>query len=87
MFYKIGVLEFFSKFTRKHLRRSLVLNKITGLYPATLLKEKTPIQVFSDECWKIQKPPGDCFCSSEKHFTTKIVKSPLEIAKKVGNRL
>ena len=30
-------------------------NKVIGFYPATSLKERTPIQVFSDEFCKILK--------------------------------
>ena len=38
VFYKIGVPKIFVNFTGKHLCRSLFLNKITGIRPATLLK-------------------------------------------------
>ena len=64
-----------------------LFNKVTDLYPATLLKEKTPMQVFSDEFCKIHEirfyrtPPGDFFYT-KIYFTTKIVKSPLEKEKK-----
>ena len=40
MFCKKGVLRDFSKFTGKHLCRSLFFNKVAGLRPATLLKKK-----------------------------------------------
>ena len=40
MFYKISVFKNFAKFTRRHLCRSLFLNKDAGLGPATLLKKK-----------------------------------------------
>ena len=40
MFCKKGVLRNFSKFTGKHLCRSLFFNKVAGLRPATLLKKK-----------------------------------------------
>ena len=30
-----------------------IFNKVTGLYPATSLKERTPTQVFSDEFCEI----------------------------------
>ena len=49
-------------------------NEVTGLYPATSLKESTPAQVFSGEFCEILKtlfyrtPPGDYFCSTEKMF-------------------
>ena len=35
-----GVLRNFAKFTGKHLCQSLLLNKVTGLRPATLLKKR-----------------------------------------------
>ena len=37
---KKGALIDFTKFTGKHLRQSLFLNKVTGLRAATLLKKK-----------------------------------------------
>ena len=37
---KKGALINFTKFTGKHLRLSLFLNKVTGLRAATLLKKK-----------------------------------------------
>ena len=49
MFSKIGILKKFSKIHRKTPLPETLFNKVTGHYPATLLKEKTPIQVFSDE--------------------------------------
>ena len=49
MFYKIGVLKFFFKIHKKTPVLESLFNKVTDLYPTTLLKEKTPIQVFSDE--------------------------------------
>ena len=60
------------------------------LYPAILLKEATPAQVFSDDFCDVRKtlfyraPPRNCFCSTEKYFTDKIVKSPLR-EEKNGN--
>ena len=44
---KKGALINFTKFTGKHLRQSLFLNKVTGLRAATLLKKETLAQVFS----------------------------------------
>ena len=38
--YRKGVLRNFVKFTGKHLCRSLVLNKVAGLRPVTLLKKR-----------------------------------------------
>ena len=40
VFCKNWVLRNFAKFTRKHLCQSLVLNKVAGLRPATLLKKR-----------------------------------------------
>ena len=37
---KEGVFRNFAKFTGKHLRQSLFLNKVAGLRPATLLKKR-----------------------------------------------
>ena len=47
MFYKEVIL----KIQRK--APVMEFNIVTGLYPATLLKEKTPMQVFSDEYCEI----------------------------------
>ena len=52
MFSEVGILKTFAKFTRKHLRWSLFLNKFAGLkfaalQPATLFKKKTQAQVLS----------------------------------------
>ena len=67
VFCKKGLLKNFTKFTAKDLRQSLFLNKVTGLRPATLLRE-TLAQVFSCEFCEISKntysyrtPLGDCF--------------------------
>ena len=38
MFFKIGVLKNFAKFTGKHLCQSLFFNKVAIVSPATLLK-------------------------------------------------
>ena len=43
------------KFHKKTPVAESLFNKVTGLYPATSLKERTPIQVFSDKFWKILK--------------------------------
>ena len=40
VFCEKGVPWNFTKFTEKHLRQSLFLNKVTGLSPATLLKKR-----------------------------------------------
>ena len=65
-------------------------NKVTGLYPATSLKERTPTQVFSDEFCEILKT---LFLQNtsrrlvlfygEKNFIKKIVKNPLRKGKKM----
>ena len=48
-------LGFFAKFARKHLCRRPFSNDVIGFYPATLLKERTSIHVFSDEFCEIIK--------------------------------
>ena len=48
MLYKIGVLKNVDKIHRKKPVPESLFTEVTGLYHATLLKEKTPIQVFSD---------------------------------------
>ena len=37
---KKGVLENFTKFTRKHVRQIMFFNKVAGLKPAALLKKR-----------------------------------------------
>ena len=54
MFYKIGVVKSFAKFTEKNTRWSFFFNKVAGLTLVTLIK-KTPIQVFSCEFCEIFK--------------------------------
>ena len=44
---KKGVLGNFAKLTGKHLRQSLFFNKVAGLRPATLLKERLWHRYFS----------------------------------------
>ena len=51
MFSEVGILKTFAKFTRKHLRWSLFLNKLAGLkfvglQPATLFKKKLKRRCF-----------------------------------------
>ena len=53
-FLKIGVLKNFANFTGKQQRCNFLLIKLKAFSPATLLK-KTPIQVFSDEIFRIFK--------------------------------
>ena len=55
MFCKKGVLKNVTKFTGKHLYRSLVFNKFADLRPATLFKKWTLTQVFSCEFCEIFK--------------------------------
>ena len=66
---KKDVLENFTKFTVKHLRKSLFLNKVTGLRPATLLKRDSDtgvslsvLQHFQEHLF-YRTPPDDCFIS------------------------
>ena len=62
-------------------------NKITGLYPAVSLRERTPIQVFSGEFCKILKTPFLQNTSRRLllfyYFISKIVKDPLRKGKKI----
>ena len=67
-----------------------LFNKVTGLYPAASLTEKTPIQVFSDEFCEVLEDtffdrtrPCHWFCSTEKYFTNKIVKNLLRKKRKL----
>ena len=46
MFFKIGVLKNFAKFTGKQLARVPFLKKVGGLWPATLLKKDSGTGVF-----------------------------------------
>ena len=41
-----GVLRNFTKFTGKHLCKSLLFNKVAGLRPTTLLKRDSDTGVF-----------------------------------------
>ena len=64
---KEGVLKNFVKFTGKHLCQSLLLNKVAGLYPATLLKERLWHRCFRVNFVKfvrthfLQNTSGGCF--------------------------
>ena len=56
VFYKKGVLRNFIKFTGKHLRQSLFLNKkASELRPAFVFKKNALAQVFSCEFCEISK--------------------------------
>ena len=53
VFYKLGFLKSFVKFTRKHLCWNLFFNKVAGLKPEK--KKQNPTKVFSCEFCKISK--------------------------------
>ena len=55
VFYKIGVLKNFAKFTGKHLCQRLSFNKVAGLKPETLLKKRLRLMCFFCEIRKIFK--------------------------------
>ena len=57
VFFEKGVLRNFAKFKGKDLCRSLFLDKVAGLRPATLLKKETLAQVFSCEFVKFLRIP------------------------------
>ena len=69
VFCKKGVLEKATTFTGKHLRQSLFFNKVAGLRPATLLKNKLWHRCFPVNFVKFLRTPfscstsGGCFCS------------------------
>ena len=64
---KNGVLKNFTKFTGKHLCQRLVFNKVAGLRPATLLRERLWHSCFPVNFMKflrtlfLQGISGDCF--------------------------
>ena len=68
------------------------LFKVTGQYPVTLPREKTPMQVLSEEFTRYLRhlfyrtPPDDYFCSTKKYFTNKLEK-PLRKNNKKWERL
>ena len=55
VFYKKSVLRNFTKFTGKHLCEGLFFNKVASLRPATLLKKKTLVQMFTCEFCETSK--------------------------------
>ena len=57
LFCENGALRNYVKFTGKHQCESLFLNKVTGLWPATLLKKETLAQVFSVNFTKFLRTP------------------------------
>ena len=80
---------FFAKFTRKHLCWSLILIKlqvsILQLHWKKGLQHRCFLMNFARYLRHLfyRTPPGDCFCSTEKYFTNKIVKNPLIKEKKM----
>ena len=54
---KNGVLRNFAKFTGKHLRQSLLFNKVAGLRPATLLKKRICHRCFPVNFTKFLRTP------------------------------
>ena len=66
----------FLKFFKIHRKTSVSVspfNKVSGLYPATSLKEKTLIQVFSDEFCEIFKTPFHIILPATASVLQKIV--------------
>ena len=57
MFYKIGVLKNFAKFTGKHLCWSLFFNKFGSLRPATLLEKRRQHSCFPVNFAKFLRTP------------------------------
>ena len=57
MFYKIGILKNFVKFTGRHLSRSLIFNKAASLRNATLLKKRLQHRCFPVNFAKLLKTP------------------------------
>ena len=57
VFCKKGAFKNFTKFTGKHLRQSLFLNKVAGLKPqaCNFIKKETLAQVFSCEFCEISQ--------------------------------
>ena len=57
VFCRKGVLRNFAKFTGKHLRQSLSLNKVAGLRPGTLLKKRLRRRCFPVDFPKFLRTP------------------------------
>ena len=57
VFYKKGALKNFTKFTKKHLYRSLFLYKVARLRPeaCNFIKKETPTQIFFHELCEVFK--------------------------------
>ena len=80
---------FFGKIHKKTSMLESLFNKVAGLYPATLLKERTPTQVFSDKFCEIlrQNTSRRLLPFYGKYFTNKIVMKSLRKEKKNENNL
>ena len=69
---KKGVLRNFTKFTEKHLCRSLFFSKVAGLRPATLLKKRLCLRpaTYSEHLF-YRTPLDDFFCALNmpRYFT------------------
>ena len=63
VFCRKGVLRNFEKFTRKHLRQSLLFNKVAGLRTVTLVKKR-----FGDRCFPVK---------FSKHLRWLLLKTPV----------
>ena len=57
LFYNKNVLKNFAKFTIKHLCQSLLLNKVAGLMPVTLLKKRLCHRCFPVNFAKFLRTP------------------------------
>ena len=55
VFWRKGVLGYFTKFAVKHLYQALIFDKVTGLRPANLLKRRLWHRFFSYEFCEISK--------------------------------
>ena len=81
VFCKKDALRNFAKFTGKHLRHSLSFNKVAGLRPATLLKERLWHRCFPVKFAKFLRTPiftehsGGCFCDWTNNCTTLVTLS------------
>ena len=68
MFFKIGALKNFRKFTGKLTLLECLFNKAAGVRPATLLKKRLQCRYFSVNFTRglqtllYRTPPNNCFC-------------------------
>ena len=72
MFCTKGVLRSFEKFTGKHLRQSLLFNKVAGLRTVTLLKKRFWYRCFPVNFSKFLKTP-----SITEHLRWLLLKTPV----------